>query len=647
MNVLKPWDNIIVEDSEEKFTVRLWGREYTFQNSVLPTSIKSQGEELLYEPMSLELEFNGEGDEIYNCNHRILESDDDKVVIGSSALSGNIIVSTTTTVEYDGYMDVVIRLAHCGSHRALHSQRMEKNLTPLLNKAELHIKLNKKASNLFHFWPNTDTSIRVYGVMNSGAFADRELPFKPCLWTGNENYGLNICMESDKDIEIADKSKCIVTEAKDEYNEITIHLLDQIPKAWQGHKERWLAPLEPLSYDVIFEATPVKKPSPQFENNWRTFQVYNMDVDVDLLHEQGVKWVIFHEEWGLIQNYWIARDEEKLREAVRKCHEYGMKVLLYFGYEYSSAMVDWEKNKEHFLNKDPEGQFTGGWTREKLYQKAFIACYNGGYSEGMINAVIKAMETYGADGIYTDGTYVPWECANELHGCGYRDIEGKLHITYPVKAVREHVKKLYTEVHKRGGVIDTHQSSCCMMPTQAFCDSYYDGEHIQGIFSEQLDKFLDLEAFRCEYMGTNFGIVPNFVTYLKPPHYTLRNVLSISLIHNVMARPGSRSILKELSKVWFAYDRLGIETAKKCMYWENTSSVKCENENIYITSFEKTDGIVVAVSKFSDVDKEEVLTVPAKFTTAYEIFEEKEYAVVDGRIECQIDATKAYMFEIR
>ena len=57
MGVLKPWENITVNQSENKYSVNVWGRTYPFENSILPTSIISKGEELLYSPICLDMEF--------------------------------------------------------------------------------------------------------------------------------------------------------------------------------------------------------------------------------------------------------------------------------------------------------------------------------------------------------------------------------------------------------------------------------------------------------------------------------------------------------------------------------------------------------------------------------------------------------------
>ncbi len=646
MSVLKPWTALSVTDETHEFRVDVWGRTYTFRDSLLPTSIVSRGEELLSAPITLELHFCGEKKEIYACRHDILEQSDEKLVVLCAGLCGNLVINTVVTVEYDGCMSIVTRLIPGGQFDHIEDRVEPRDVTPMLDFAALRVRLRKAASGLFHFWPNTDSSVRVLDVINSGAFFDGALPFKPCLWAGNEDCGLNICMESDEGIAIADRARTIIAEQHADYNEITIHLLDRIPAMWAGKKESWLSPLVPLSYEFFFEATPVKKPICAVEKEWRAYHTYSCEADMKALAEQGVKWVIFHESWSLIQNFCRPADPVSFARYVEDCHKYGMKFMVYFGYEYSSAMPDWEKNRNTYLNRDAEGRFTGGWTRQGTYQKAFIACYKGGYRDEMIANAVKAMEEYGVDGIYTDGTYVPWECANEAHGCGYRDENGSLRVTYPIKAVREHVKRLYEEIHKRGGIIDTHQSSCCMMPTLGFCDTYFDGENIQGLFSQNLDKFLNMEAFRCEYMGVNFGIVPNFIAYLRPPAYNIRNVLSISLIHDTMTRPLTEETLLEVSKIWRAYDALGMEGAARHMYWTGGASVTSANEHLYISTHEKPDRLLAAVSKFSDENREETLAVPAHFTEAHEVFDDVTYAIRDGKLTVPVEPTKAYLFEI-
>ena len=309
-------------------------------------------------------------------------------------------------------------------------------------------------------------------------------------------------------------------------------------------------------------------------------------------------------------------------------------------------MEEWQKNSNNYCNKNEKGNFTGGWTRQNLYQKDFIVCYKSGYSDEMLQSVRNVMDKYGIDGIYTDQTYVPWGCANEKHDCGYRYADGNMHITYPIKAVREHVKKLFKEVHMRGGIVDAHQSSCCLMPTLSFCDSYYDGENLQERLSENLEEFLDMEAFRCEFMGRNYGLVSNFVTALKPPEYDMRNLLSITLIHNVIARPINMEYLEIVAKIWKSKEALDMKGASWKPYWEENSSVKTADKNVYISSFEKDDKILTFVSQFDSREKEIEITLPKQFKKAVEMFDNQMLAINNEVLRCKLKNKTAYMILI-
>ena len=217
-------------------------------------------------------------------------------------------------------------------------------------------------------------------------------------------------------------------------------------------------------------------------------------------------------------------------------------------------------------------------------QRDYTVCYKGDYSDTMIERVKFVMDVLKVDGIYTDGTYVPWECANENHGCGYRDKEGKLHYSYPIFAVREHVKKLYQAVHEREGIIDTHQSSCCLMATLAYADSYFDGENIQGMLREDISK-LRLDTFRAEFTGNNMGIPCNFISYTDE-RYTLRMIAGITLLHNVYPRANRIEDIDFISNIWKIYDSFGVQEAQWCPYWQNTR-FDTGNPKVYLSYHKK------------------------------------------------------------
>ncbi len=631
---LKIWTDVELQDYGGKLEFNVWGRKYIFDNSFLPTSILSQGKELLASPVSMIPTFNKTKSEWENFNYRIVEQSEEKVVMISSCSCENIVANATVTVEFDGFVKLELNITN--------DWAFSKRSRPELDGLYIEIPFAKEM-NLFHFWPNNKSSITpAPDVMNSGDFNDITLPFKPCLWVGNENIGLHVFTgESDKNFRCGDS--CI--NFKDSTLKITF--LDSMPNAWLGKYDMWNGTLRPITYTFGFQATPVK----QFKNGeemYKRFHLYDVpghniydEPVAERAAEAGVKWFILHEDWTFVQNYGMAKDEEKFRAFVKKCHDLGMKVMVYTGYEYSSLAPHWNKNFENYCTKTVDGNLTGGWQRDNPYQRAFMTCYKSGYTEEFFKRIDYILDEYGVDGIYNDGGYIPWECANEAHGCGYRDAEGNLHISYPVLAVRNFARRLYETVKKHGGMVDAHQSSCCMMPTLAFCDSYYDGENIQRMLTDADMSFLNLAAFRAEYTGINFGLPTNFLSYTGGGR-TIEGLESLSLLHNVHTRANNFENLAVTSKIWKIFDELKLDSAKWHPYWSNTIT-RFNEDNAYTSVYDVDGNIVIYAVDFTE-NREITLFVPASITSITNHVSKETYKVEDGKVKLQLEMSRPYFF---
>ena len=235
-----------------------------------------------------------------------------------------------------------------------------------------------------------------------------------------------------------------------------------------------------------------------------------------------------------------------------------MKVLVYHGYELSSLAPEWAELSDEVLVKNANGEITPGWYRLPE-QRDFKVCYNSVWADRLADGIEQAQKRYGFDGLYLDGTIEPWACCNERHGCGYRAADGKLRPTYPIFGVRRFMQRLYGMVHPRGGLISAHQSTCCVTPTLAFADSYWDGEQFSGgeLSGDPL-KNLPLDAFRAEFMGRNFGVPCEFLAYERPPQWTFDHALAFSMLHDVRVRPCGLAALEKMSPIWSVMTRFDV-----------------------------------------------------------------------------------------
>ncbi len=593
MDFFTEWDRVDASHTAQEICAAVTGRKIKFDQSVFPSSIEIDGKEILFAPITLTAEFGQLKGEMKKHKVILLEKTEEKVTYAIAQTAENLIVNASVTIEFDGFIRVDLRLIPFWS--------FDKDNVPRLTKLYMDIPIKNEFSTLMHFWPNCESGVCLSGrVLNSYATPDgsTSLPFKPYFWTGWEYGGLGLCCESDQGFEIKDPEQWISVNRGTEFTNVHIALLDDTPKSWRGRADHWGNNINPIMYSFAFQPTPVKRFDHKNLQNWRAFHLCYVpkspifekvtgkgDTMLEQIAAKGTKWLILHEDWTVLQNYGLPEKEEEFKRFVKDCHDLGMKLMVYFGYEISSLYPGFNEVGHNYVNKNTDGNFVGGWQREPM-QRDYTVCYHSDYSHIMLERVRHVMEEYGVDGIYTDGTYVPWECANEAHGCGYRDDDGNLRFAYPIYAVREHVKKLYQLVHERGGRVDTHQSSCCMMATLAFADSYYDGENIQGMIKEDIEN-LKLDSFRAEFMGRNMGIPCNFISYTEQG-FTMPIIAGITLLHNVYPRARTLEDLEFTSHIWQIYDEFGTADAEWHPYWEQ-NEIQSDHADTYI-SYYKKDG---------------------------------------------------------
>lgn len=614
--------------------INVWNRQYEYENSFFPKSIKIGGEEILYAPISLDVYFGTKKGEWHNGAEVPFPNDEEgNQVFAAAAEAENLIVNADIKAEEDGLLKTDFRLMPYW-----HFCKNREDGVPRLTKAEINISLKKKFATLLHYWPSTDDSICPWGdKINSFAIPGEPvvLAFKPYIWLGNDNAGLGICFESDKNF-ISDDTESVMTVTDcGEFVNLKINLIDRMPEDWK-RAEHWGNNIPIIRYSMGIQATPAKEFDKDHLNNWRVFHTGNLDTTLfgpdgdkyfDKIVKSGAKWLIIHEDWSVIQNYGYPKDEEKVKELSEKCHKNGIKLMSYFGYEVCSLLPGFNEKADEMLNKNANGNTVGGWQRMPI-QRDFTVCYNGSYSDVMLERARYAMDELGIDGIYTDGTYVPWGCANENHGCGYRDKEGKLHVTYPIYAVREHCKKLFNMVHERGGVVDAHQSSCCVMPILSYTDYYYDGENIQEKLRKDISH-LRLDNFRAEFVGENMGIPCNFIAYTNA-EYSLRKIAGLALIHNTYPRPcHNYDDLEFVSNVWNIYDEYDIKSANWVSYYDEKNIFTDDEAHIHVSYYEREGDYLLIMTSLNEGVRN--LALDGEFKEIKDYFDAEEFKTENGK----------------
>ena len=286
---------------------------------------------------------------------------------------------------------------------------------------------------------------------------------------------------------------------------------------------------------------------------------------LDYLKGLGVRTIVFHEHWTEFESYpETIGHQEQLKSLVKACHERGLSLLLYFGFQIANICPEWEPYHDEVLVMPMQGE----WIREPT-QKDYNVCYQSAWQDFIADGIAKLLVKYDIDGVYLDGTEYPWACANRGHGCGYVKPDGTVAPTYGIFAAREMMRRIYTVVKtaKPDGQVNCHNSTCMTIPTLGWATSSWDGEQFGNLpRGTDVGTLLPLDAFRCEFMGRQWGVPSEFLCYERP--YTTHEALSFTLLHDVLVR-GTGPGLEEEAALWRVMDDFGRRQAVFRPYWSN------------------------------------------------------------------------------
>lgn len=671
----KPWTPVEAwQVSKNELKVNVWGREYTFKDTVFPAQIKTAGQEILAAPIRLRAFYDGVEGTPKDTHYFDLKQDQGCCEFGVAQLIENTVMNARIRIEYDGLIRVKFCIFPIWNHTFDNTVGPDAtgsgNGTYRLDRLFIDIPMKKEQSKLYHYFPNDggSTIVLYKNSIPSGKLPKEGLnvPFKPYTWLGWEEGGLSLCCETDQNIELDDPNCALSYSHEDDCTLLRVHLLDHMPSSWQNTYETWGSAAIPVEFEYGLQATPVK---PRPSSRLTEYQIFHMDRTskeigplfkefeeseekgrelIRKIAENGAKYFLIL-GWTKIMNYWKPADPEKFKKFVDICHEYGLEPILYYGYEYGTIMEDWFDKGHEYLQKTADGRLTDGWLMEPPmpWHRAYTVCLNSSYADEFLNGIIECMETYGAKGVYLDGTFNFWECANEAHGCGYVGRDGKRHHTYPVYAVREFAKKLHYEVAKRGGILHVHQSGTCSVPTMAFSDVVLTGE---CVMHQMWNKEISLDMFRAEHSGLSTGINMQWISCqpAKRPEVDIEYIGAMPMLHGVMPMPRlTMDSLGFMSKVWKAQRDFEIDDARFIGYWQEECPVKCNTPGVYASVYEKAGALLAVVSNIGNEPTEFELVLPANSRVARSLLTEEDCKINCGKITLELGVNRIAMIEVQ
>lgn len=610
-----PWHSVEATQQKNEVTVRVWGREMRQTASLFPVSLKTQGQELLYAPVRLCGITNGEEIHWQEQGCYLMEPEADHAIVNGFAQSQCLIANSTLRWEYDGgaVWDVKVMPRGLTVPQVFGLEECPVKAWKL-EKLRLEIPLKKEAITLRVLWPaggiralKDGQELAANGAIPQGGLA---MPFKPGIFLGNENVGLQLTCDSDERWQPEHAESAVELLDRGDHWVLSLHLLDSLPRTWTHPDQD--SPHINFTFGLML--TPVKPMDPAFlklhalhidcfakiEGDYWPYlngavSRDNPEKVIDRLQRAGVNLLILHEKWNKIQNYWeyAVTTKEEITKLVRLCHERGIRVIPYFGYEITSPMPEFARVQERvtWMATDREG-CRSSWYRVP-YQRAHRVCYQSDWSDRLVEGILKCVDDFEFDGVYLDSTTAPDGCTNAAHGCGYTDEQGNRHPTYPILATREMMKKICDGVHQRHGIVNPHPSGATFPFITACSDFLWDGEHIQtAIWKNGLHDF-SLDYFRAEYTGKNLGIPVQFIVYETKDVWSFDMALSLCLIHGVYPRPNSvLHPLDVMERIWRITDRYGIDGAAFYGYWDGGAEMDAGSDAVKVSYYvrEQMDG---------------------------------------------------------
>ncbi|HCU35027.1 MAG TPA: hypothetical protein DGT21_06065, partial [Armatimonadetes bacterium] len=578
--VLPPFTPLEATDDDGVHAISCWGRSYQFGRDPFISQIISQSQHLLAGPIRLQATIDGEK-QSWTCRELNASTDSPaKHTLEQELESDAAGVNVSTSIEYDGFIrqDWELTVADGGQVQAL----------------TYEIPLNPETARYSYWWPQP----------RSGALsADLATEFKPIVWLGSEDVGLQWVCESDEQWHSADPERAIeIIRGEDEVL-LRLNLVSQTMDLAAG---------EMLTYSFGLHATPVK---PMERDAWdyrivrhpwygQSFQLHEKKVGetpaLEYFRAKGVRALINWRMWDAFAYVAPLGHEEEFRELVKTWHQYGIGVVPYTVSFLLSENAPEALFFREEMTRAPLTEFPiifPGLPRETDYH----TCHNSIWSDYVADGIARLIDEYDVDGIYLDTTSTPWPCNSELHGCGYPRPDGTRAPTYPVFAARTNLKRLYTVVKSRKpeGIIDLHVYDCMLAPALSFVTTYWNGEQLPKGHAFK-PEVLPLDRFRTEFMGYNWGPPADLLYYCLGDY---EKSVAIALLHDVPVRSEKLPDLEVQSALWKLRERFGVQQAEWMPYWRNSDVVTVTPEDCYASLFNHLDGRALAyVSNLSRED---------------------------------------------
>jgi hypothetical protein len=568
--VLSPWTPIKIDKkSTGNFAVQVWGRQYQFDNSVLPTQIIAQDQPLLQSPMALKVLLAGK-ELSWNNAKSILQNADgyEANVLCSGELNtpqGKVLLQAKYHLEYDGLMVCTF------------DWKTPTGFKP--DSVTLDIPMRQDRAIYHHQW---DANLKpVTGDLPKGDGVIYHNSFMPAAWLGDNSRGLFWFCESAENWPDWQDENAFQTVRQNGAVTMRFNLLhgQTLPQNW--------------SYQCGLQATPVK-PRPA---DWRDKRLTPTQAN----SKYEILWPTTAPDSQKYFGYPEATNPDAFQKRIDDLHAKGLGAIPYsclMGLSSASPEWKWFGQDWSVHGADSGSSDVAAMGASFEYVSPTVKSWQ----DFIIWKNKQFIDRYHLDGYYHDLTY-PRGLAVPSANTGWYDAKTKTwQKTYPVLQYRELYRRLYaiTKAANPNAFLIGHMSSRVFIPVLAYEDAYLDGETLLSslIGKDNYMDVLPLDQWRAEYTGRQWGPIPIMLPELDATHRKevepTRGLAALLLLHDTTVWPiwSNTSVLTKMRE---AKDAFGIDKATFIPYFDATPPAATDMKDVYISAYKKSDGKVLLV----------------------------------------------------
>ena len=545
-----PWKNLEFKDG----TITGTNKRIEIGNALLPTRIECSGKSLLASPVSIDIRMDGNSLELPVSRLTVRKKTPEKIKFRKKWEKAKLLIEAELTVEFDGFMWYSLKLS-------------PENNAVQIDSLCLEIPMREKFATLFNTYGQgtVNKKRRLYyeATPHGRAEPGMKFPFYAFFFLGCEEGGLQYCCESERfwntrknpirlekhgesvilKVDFIDRKTELKQVVKFEFGIMPapVRYFERGGKFWSTNSLCWYGFSNNTQKPKHF------RPKESFEKfNNRVVKKWLAPISgnrhcADRYRKYKVKLCSVY-GWNPFFGAPLGPDnlfDKKFRamiEATRKiCPD--MKITPYTGWGVNEYAIPQFSSFGKEMTRRPFAP--SRWN-------TFMQCPASSYNDYFVDAVARMIRKYGVDGVYLDSTgNVP--CCNRTgHGCGYFDKEGKLHGTYPVRATRNLMKRLYKLTHGElieNGIIYLHMGPPLLLPIASFSDVIITNE--PGISYWRNLRDIGLEKFRSTSLSSTNGLalLQAWHYWMEKHDITSNQFLGYVLLHGEFPRTSPVGLL--------------------------------------------------------------------------------------------------------